>query len=78
MKSKSKEKKNPVVTEVWMKPWGDLVQVEWNPCRCHPNDVTMTWGKKFNEAGWYGTQNKSVWTKHLMNRGWVRLERVVE
>jgi hypothetical protein len=47
-----------IVTEVWIKPWGDLVFVEWNACRCHPNNVCMTWGKGFYESGWYGDQNK--------------------
>jgi hypothetical protein len=61
------------IEQIWMKPWGDLVLVEWNACGCHPNDVCMRWGKGFNDAGWYGSQNKSAWTKSLLRKGWERL-----
>jgi hypothetical protein len=59
--------------EIWMKPNGDLVLVEWNPCGCCPNDVMMTWGNGFYDAVSYGSENKSAWTKRLKRKGWERL-----
>jgi hypothetical protein len=65
------------IWELWIKPNSELVIVEWNACRCHENDVCMTWGSKFGQAGWYGTQNKSAWNKQLKKCGWQRLDRKV-
>jgi len=60
-------------SEVWITRSADLVLVEWNACGCHPKDVCMQWGNKFREKGWYGSRNKSAWTKHLKRKGWERL-----
>lgn len=60
-------------SEVWMKPGGDLVLVEWNVCRCHPKDVIVTWGKGFYDAASYTNMNKSVFTRQKRKQGWERL-----
>lgn len=59
--------------QVWLKPAGDLVVVEWNLCGCHPNDVSMIWGNRFGEAGFCGNQDKNAWARKLIRRGWERL-----
>lgn len=58
--------------EIWMKPTGDLVAVQWNPCGCHPEDIMIEEDKKTVYCWIY--QNKSVVTKILKKRGWERID----
>jgi len=65
----------PVIQEVWLNNRSEFVFVEYNPCRCCPNAVTMEWGKGFNEARSYGDHKGGALTKKLLSRGWERLGR---
>jgi len=65
------------VKEIWLDKSNKKILVEWNPCNCHPNDLLMVWGRGFRQAATYPNQNKSVWTKRLMKRGWKRISREV-
>jgi hypothetical protein len=69
--------KNVAVNEIWMNPRGELYLIEWNACRCHPNDLIKTWGKRHGESAWYGRQSKTATTRRLRNQGHVRLDREV-
>jgi hypothetical protein len=66
-----------IVKEKWLMPNGKTATVEWNPCRCHPRDVLVIWGRGMKNCGSYINQNKSTFTKWLKGRGWTRTERVI-
>ena len=74
----SKATQDKRTVEIWMNRIGDLVFVVWNACGCHPNDVFVCWGKKFNDAYSTSCKSKSSFTRAKHKRGWQRLDRWFE
>lgn len=65
------------VIEDWVDRQGKHVKVEWNACGCHPDQVTVTWGRGFYQAATYVGQNKSVFTKRYIKKGMTRVKREI-
>ncbi|RYZ84264.1 MAG: hypothetical protein EOP06_18375 [Proteobacteria bacterium] len=60
-------------TEIWYHEGRDQTYlVEWNPCRCHPNDTIITWGRKWKESGSFSWKDRAEFESYM--KSWNRIQ----
>lgn len=72
---KQLESGEQVKTEIYYWPSFDkIVEVQINPCGCHPFGFIATWGKKWLESGSFCFENMSQLRSYIRSKNWIKLQ----